>query len=60
MFSAYTAAILRKTGQEALNMKKRTEKVKIYVPEKERIKRIPQQVMIMNRVITAAYTTLLR
>ena len=41
-------------------MKKRTEKVKIYVPEKERIKRIPQQVMIMNRVITAAYTTLLR
>ena len=35
-------------------MKKKKEKVKIYVPEKERIKRIQQQVMIMNRVITTA------
>ena len=39
-------------------MKKRNkeekEKIRIYVPEKERIKRIQQQIMIMNRAIIGA------
>lgn len=30
------------------------EKVKIYVPQKERIKQIQHQVAVMNRVLTAA------
>ena len=35
------------------NMKK-IEKVKVYIPRKERIKQIQQQIMMINRVITAA------
>ena len=34
------------------NMKK-IEKVKVYIPRKERIKQIQQQIMMINRVITA-------
>ena len=37
-----------------MKTQKEKDKVKIYVPEKERIKRIQQQIMTMNRVLTAA------
>lgn len=33
--------------------KEKHEKVKIYEPQKEKIQRIQQQIMIMNRVMTA-------
>ena len=33
--------------------KEKREKVKIYEPQKEKIQRIQQQIMIMNRVMTA-------
>ena len=33
---------------------KKKDKVKIYVPEKERIRRIQQQIMLMNKTIIAA------
>ena len=32
---------------------KRKEKVKVYVPQKERIKRIQQQITVMSRVLIA-------
>jgi hypothetical protein len=35
-------------------MMKQKEKLKIYVPQKERIKRIQQQIAVMSRVLTAA------
>ncbi len=33
---------------------KKKDNVKIYVPEKERIRRIQQQIMMMNKTIIAA------
>ncbi len=32
---------------------KKTEKLKIYIPQRERIKRIQQQIAVMSRVLTA-------
>ncbi len=53
----YHAAVKYRAGGMN-NMKKRNkeekEKIRIYVPEKERIKRIQQQIMLLNRTIIAA------
>lgn len=35
-------------------MMKQKEKLKVYVPQKERIKRIQQQIAVMSRVLTSA------
>ncbi len=37
----------------SMKSKKPAEKIKIYVPRKEQIKRIQQQISAMNRVLTA-------
>ncbi len=33
---------------------KQKEKIKVFIPRKERIRQIQQQIMMINRVITAA------